>query len=201
MVVVPIYLTYIVLRFVFESIDGLLRPFISDFLGYYAFGMGLLITFLVILLAGVLTRNIVGAKLHSLLDKLLARIPLIRPVYSAAKQLLEAITLPSVGSFQEVVLVEYPRKGVFALGFVARRLKIMLDGKPRDFVAVFIASTPTPISGMAIMFPVEDTRQINLTVEEAVKFLVSGGVVSPDTLTEKSGDSGSEKKEVLNEAR
>lgn len=201
LVVVPIYLTWIVISFVFESIDDLLRPFIHDFLGYYTIGMGVLITVLVILLAGVLTRNIVGAKLHNLLDRLLAKLPLIRPIYSAAKQLLEAITLPSMGSFQEVVLVEYPRKGIFAIGFVSRKLQIIEDGKPQNYVAVFVASTPTPISGMAILFPDNETRTLDFSVEEAVKFLVSGGVVSPDTLREKLIGEESKKGEVIDETR
>ena len=106
-----------------------------------------------------------------------------------------------MGSFQVVVLVEYPRNGVFALGFVARRLQVMLKGKSRNYVSVFVASTPTPISGMAILFPEEDINPVNLTVEEAVKFLVSGGVVSPEVLSEKPDSAKSVNKEVLNEAR
>lgn len=185
LVVVPIILTYLVIKFLFELIDGLLRPAITHLLGYYWYGLGLIITLLIILLAGVLTKNFMGAALHKLIDTVLARLPFISPIYSGAKQLLEAVTIPSKGSFKEVVLVEYPRKGVYAVGLVTRRMEILAEGKLRPFVAVLIASTPTPFSGMAILYPVDEAVFVDMSVEDALKFLVSGGVVSPETIQEK----------------
>ncbi len=185
LVVVPIILTYMVIKFLFEFIDGLLRPLITHLLGYYWAGLGLILTILLILLAGVLTKNFMGAALHKLVDTVLARLPFISPIYSGAKQLLEAVTIPSKGSFKEVVLVEYPRKGVYAVGLVTRRVEILAEGKLRPFVTVLIASTPTPFSGMAILYPENETIAVDMTVEEALKFLVSGGVVSPPTIQEK----------------
>ncbi len=186
LVVVPIILTYLVIKFLFELIDGLLRPLITHLLGYYWAGMGLIITILIILLAGILTRNFMGAALHKLVDTVLAKLPFISPIYSGAKQLLEAVTIPSKGSFKEVVLVEYPRKGVYAVGLVTRRVEILAEGKLRSFVTVLIASTPTPFSGMAILYPENETIAVDMSVEDALKFLVSGGVVSPLTIQEKA---------------
>lgn len=185
LVVVPIILTYLLIKFLFELVDGLLRPLITHLLGYYWFGLGLIITLLIILLAGVLTKNFMGAALHKLIETVLARLPFISPIYSGAKQLLEAVTIPSKGSFKEVVLVEYPCKGVYAVGLVTRKVEILAEGKLRSFVTVLIASTPTPFSGMAILYPVEEIIEIDMSVEEALKFLVSGGVVSPETIQEK----------------
>ena len=189
LVVAPLILTYLVVKFLFELIDGVLEPFIFKILGYYTVGLGLIITILLILLAGVLTKNIIGASLHKLLDSILARLPIISPIYSSAKQLLEAVTIPSRGSFQEVVLVQYPRKGVYAIGLVTRRLEILADGELRNFAAVLIPSTPTPFSGMAIMFPNDEMISVNMTVEDALKFLVSGGVVSPESIQERISNS------------
>jgi uncharacterized membrane protein len=185
LVVAPLILTYLILKFLFELIDGLLEPLISKVLGYYTVGLGLLITVLLILLAGILTRNFLGAAVHKMVDTVLARLPIISPIYSSAKQLLEAVTIPSRGSFKEVVLVEYPRKGVYAVGFVTRRMEILAEGKLRSFAAVLIPSTPTPFSGMAILYQVEDMIPLNLSIEDALKFLVSGGVVSPESMQEK----------------
>ncbi len=185
LVVVPIMLTYLLIKFLFELVDGLLRPLITHLLGYYWIGLGLIVTLLIILLAGVLTKNFLGAALHKLIDTILARLPFISPIYSGAKQLLEAVTIPSKGSFKEVVLVEYPRKGVYAVGLVTRKVEILAEGKLRPFVTVLIASTPTPFSGMAILYPVNEVIAIDMSVEEALKFLVSGGVVSPGTIQEK----------------
>ena len=185
LVVVPMILTYIVLKFLFEAIDGILQPILFKLFGYYVPGLGIFTSILLILLAGFFTRNIIGATIYRTGDRMLARLPIIRPIYSAAKQLLEAITMPGVSSFKEVVLIEYPRKGAYALSFVSKRIQIEIDGRLKDFVSVFVPSTPTPVSGMVIMLPAEEAIPIDMTIEEGVKFLVSGGVASPELITHR----------------
>lgn len=187
LVVVPLILTYIVLKFLFETLDGILNPLIEKVLGYHITGLGIITTILIIILAGIFTRNIVGARIYRVWDSILNKVPFIRPVYSAAKQLLEAITLPSLGkgSFKEVCLAEYPRKGSFALGFLSNRLESDLDGEVKKYVSVFIPSTPTPVSGMVILLPPDEIIPLEMTVEEGIKFLVSGGVASPEMLKRK----------------
>lgn len=186
LVVAPIILTFLIFKFLFNLVDGLLAPVISKLLGYYAVGLGLLITLLLILLAGVLTRNFMGAAIHKMFDSVLARLPVISSIYSGAKQLLEAVTIPSKGSFKEVVLVQYPRKGVYAVGMVTKRVEIKIEGAMQTFVAVLIATTPTPFSGMAILVPEEETIPVEMSIEDALKYLVSGGVVSPKTIQVKA---------------
>ena len=181
-VVVPFILTYIVMKFLFETIDGLLQPLITYLFGYSLPGLGLVTTILIIILAGLFTRNIIGAKLYRLGDYFLVRMPIIRPIYSAAKQLLEAITMPSMNSFNEVVLIEYPRKGAYTVSFLSNKFEIESKG---DYVSVFVPSTPTPISGMVILVPKDDIFYLDMTIEEGVKFLVSGGVASPTILKRK----------------
>lgn len=184
LVVVPVILTFLVIRFLFEAIDGLLQPVLHELLGYFIPGLGVVTTVLLILLAGILSRNYVGKFLYRLGDNILAKLPLTRPIYSAAKQLIEAIASDESGVFQETGLVEYPRKGVFALCFVSRRFQLTKNGKTRDMVSVFVPSTPTPVSGMVIIVPPEEVTLLDMTVEEGIKFLVSGGVASPDVLKE-----------------
>ena len=179
LVVVPFILTFIVLRFLFEAVDGILQPVLHGLLGYYRAGLGVLTTLLIILLAGFFTRNLIGARLYRLGDRLLIRMPLIRPIYSATKQLLEALTKSDTRSFKEVALIEYPRKGVFALCFVSQRVTIKVSGEIREFATCFVPSTPTPVSGMVVIVPVEQVISVDMTVEDAIKFLVSGGVASP----------------------
>ena len=184
LVVVPVIFTFIVIRFLFESIDGLLQPVIHELLGYFIPGLGVVTTVLLILLAGILSRNYIGKFLYRLGDNILARLPLTRPIYSAAKQLIEAIASDKSGVFQETGLVEYPRKGVYALCFVSHRFKLTKSGKTRNMVSVFVPSTPTPVSGTVIIVPPEEVTLLDMTVEEGIKFLVSGGVASPDVLKE-----------------
>lgn len=194
LVVVPVILTFLVIRFLFEAIDGLLQPVLHELLGYFIPGLGVVTTVLLILLAGILSRNYVGKFLYRLGDNILAKLPLTRPIYSAAKQLIEAIASDESGVFQETGLVEYPRKGVFALCFVSHRFQLTKNGKTRDMVSVFVPSTPTPVSGMVIIVPPEEVTLLDMTVEEGIKFLVSGGVASPDVLKEARS------KEVSDEA-
>ncbi|UCE24107.1 MAG: DUF502 domain-containing protein [Candidatus Zixiibacteriota bacterium] len=201
LVVVPIILTYIVLKFLFESLDGILQPILERLLGYSIFGLGVFTTILIIILAGILTRNFIGARLYRVGDRMLVRMPIIRPIYSAAKQLLEAVTMPTMDSFKEVALVEYPRRGAFALGFISNRIEISSGGNLKKYVSVFVPSTPTPVSGMVIVVPEEDVHPVQMTIEEGVKFLVSGGVASPALIHRKNSPAIENEKEVGRETR
>lgn len=185
LVVVPLILTYLVLKFLFEALDGILQPLLFKIFGYSIPGLGIFTTILVIILAGVLTRNIIGHRLYRYGDRILAKMPVIRPIYTAAKQLLEAVAMPSIKAFTDVVLVEYPRRGVWALGFVSNRVESDVSDVPGGFVLVFVPSTPTPISGMVMLIPEEEAILVEMTVEEGVKFLVSGGVASPNFIKRK----------------
>ncbi|MCP4685305.1 MAG: DUF502 domain-containing protein [bacterium] len=200
LVVVPLILTFIVLRFLFEAVDGILEPILHNLLGYYRTGLGLVTTLLVILLAGLLTRNFLGRRLYRLGDRLLVRVPLVRPIYSASKQLLEALTRTNQQSFKEVALIEYPRKGVFQLCFVSRRINIRTGDRSSTYITCFVPSTPTPVSGMVVVVPVDEVMTLDMTVEEGIKFLVSGGVASPDLLTGKSGSASTTSEGFSNEA-
>jgi len=201
LVVVPVILTYIVLRFLFEAVDGILQPVLHRVFGYYVPGLGLFTTILLIILAGVLTRNFIGARLYRTGDRILVRLPIIRPIYSAAKQLLTAVTGSTTSSFKEVALVEYPRKGAYAVSFISNRIMLQLDGVQREHLVVFVPSTPTPVSGMVILVPSEEVIPLDMTVEEGVQFLVSAGVASPDLVKRKAPSALSSSKEVFDETR
>jgi uncharacterized membrane protein len=197
LVVVPLILTYLVLKFLFEAVDGLLQPLLFHVVGWYVPGLGIVTTILLIILAGFFTRNFIGARLYRLGESILERMPLIRPIYSAAKQLLEAIALPTVDSFKEVALVEYPRRGAYALCFVAKRLLVEIDGETTEHVTVFVPSTPTPVSGIVLVVPIAEVMSVNMTVEEGVKFLVSGGVASPSIFKCQKKRSSNQNSEVV----
>ena len=185
LVTIPLIATYFVLRFLFNALDGLLNPIVRGFLGYNIPGLGAVVTLLLILLAGIITTNYAGALLYRWGDRLLARMPLIRVVYSATKQLMESVITPSTRAFSEVVLVEYPRCGVYAIGFLAGGNEIDRDGQRETMRLVFVPSTPTPFTGMVILVPEKDIYPIDMGVEEAIKLLVSGGIVAPPRIVIK----------------
>lgn len=183
LVIVPLILTYVVLRFLFETIDGILSPIIYRLLGYNIPGLGIVVTILLILLAGTLTRNFAGNKLYKIWERILGNIPIIRVVYNATKQLVEAVTLPNVKTFKEVVLFEYPRKDLYTMGFATSRTKLETTATgTRKLVGIFVPSTPTPVTGFVIFAPEDEVITLNITIEEAVKLIVSGGIVTPPKL-------------------
>jgi uncharacterized membrane protein len=186
LVVVPVILTWLVLRFLFRAVDGILQPVLYQVFGYWVSGLGVLTTVLLIVLAGILTRNIVGSRLHAAGERVLSRMPIIRPIYTAAKQLLEGMAQPAMRSFRAVVTVEYPRRGAWVMAFLTRRLELEIEGERRRYAAVFVPSTPTPVSGNVIMVPEDEAIELDMTVEEGVKFLVSGGVACPPVIRNRS---------------
>lgn len=186
LVVVPIILTYLVLRLLFNAVDSILQPVILHFFGISIPGLGIIATILLIFVVGVVTRNLLGSQLVELWDGIMEKMPVIRPIYSASKQLLEAMTSTSAGSFKEVVLIEHPRKGLFALGFVAQRTTMKRGDVTREMVTVFIPSTPTPMSGMVVIVPTEDVIWLDMTVEAGLSYVVSGGAALPKDLPLRS---------------
>jgi uncharacterized membrane protein len=197
LVVVPLIVTYLVLRFLFEAVDGVLQPLLERLIGFYVPGLGVVATLILVFIAGIVTRNYVGAKLLKLGDRILTHVPLIRPIYSGAKGLLEATAGSSKSSFKEVAVIEYPRKGTYTLCFIAQYLELERSGEVHKFASVFIPSTPTPLTGWSILVPFEEVIAIEMTVEAAIKFLVSGGVVSPVTIKEKPGLTWKRTQEVI----
>jgi uncharacterized membrane protein len=184
LVVVPLILTFILLQALVESIDGLLRPLVIKLLGHsYDFPfIGVIATIVLIILSGIFTANVIGGRLLRLWERLILKIPLVRFVYSSVKQLVQALTMPQNKSFKSVVMVEYPRKGVYVLGFLANQAEFVASDKQQRLLSVFIPSTPTPISGFVALFPESDITYLNMTIEEGIKFFVSGSIISPEKI-------------------
>ena len=187
LVVIPLILTFVLLRALVESIDGLLRPLVIKILGHgYDFPfIGVGVTLAIIILAGIFTTNVLGGRLVKLWEMMIYRIPIVRFVYGSVKQLIQALTVPQNKSFKSVVMVEYPRKGAYALGFLVNELESNQTERGSKLLSVFIPSTPTPISGFVILFPEEEVVHLSMTIEEGIKFFVSGSIISPSVLRER----------------
>ncbi len=187
LVVVPLILTYVVLRFLFETIDGILSPYIVKFLGYSIPGLGIIFTILIIILTGFFVRSIVGASIYKRGDNLLTKLPIVRIFYLAAKKLIEALTKSNNEAFKEVVMFEYPRRGTWVVGFLTSKIKFVngSDDQQIELVGVFVPSTPTPVSGIVIFAPREDIMTLEMTVEEGLKLIVSGGIVAPTVIKKR----------------
>jgi len=148
--------------------------------------VGLLFTLFVIILMGVIARHLFGGKLVRAWERLLSRVPVARNIYGGVKQLVEAIFRADRGSrFNRVVLVEYPRKGIYALAFTTGPARgPVKDVGGHHMINCFLPTTPNPTSGFYLLVPEEEATAVDLTVEEAFKLVMSAGLVTPDTIAE-----------------
>jgi|SaaInlV_100m_DNA_6_1039743.scaffolds.fasta_scaffold00100_20 uncharacterized membrane protein len=173
--VVPLVLTISILRFLFNFLDGITAPLLKS-IEVNIPGLGLLLTLILIYILGLIVTNVVGKRLFSWGEKIVTSIPLIKPIYSTIKQITGAFSGASVKSFREVIFIQYPRKGLWTLAFVTNDSKAE-DGS--EFYHLFVPTTPNPTSGVYIILPKKDTIESDMTVEDGLKSIISGGVLAP----------------------
>ncbi|MDB9537395.1 DUF502 domain-containing protein [Dolichospermum planctonicum CS-1226] len=160
--------------------DGL-NPILVDILNLL---VGLAVPLLSILVIGLMARNIAGSWLLDVGERLLHAIPLAGQVYKTLKQLLETLLKDSHGKFRRVVLVEYPRRGIWAIGFVTGIISHEIQNHiSRPVISIFIPTTPNPTTGWYAIVPEEEVINLSISVEDAFKIIVSGGIVAPNTET------------------
>lgn len=154
------------------------RP--DNLLGFHIPGLGVVLSLLILLLTGLVAANLFGRKLVGLWEQLLSRIPLVRSVYSAVKQLVETMFADNGKSFRKVVLVEFPRRGLWTLAFLTSDEQgEVQQATGRDVVSVYIPTTPNPTGGYFVLVPREDVRELDISVDEGLKLLLSMGAVNP----------------------
>jgi uncharacterized membrane protein len=182
---VPVIVTVLVVRFLLRLMDRTLvvippawQP--EALLGFKIPGLGLLLSLLVLFVTGLLAANFFGRKLVSLSESIVSRIPLVRSIYSGAKQVAETVLSDGDTSFKRVMLVQYPRKGVWSLCFqTATDLAEIQSRTEAEVVCVFVPTTPNPTSGFILFVPREDLINLDMTVDEGLRMIISLGVVVP----------------------
>ena len=176
---VPLGATIFVLRLLI-GLFGNLDSWLSDQLNIPIAGMGILLALLVLLGTGLIAANYFGKRIVSFWESLLERIPLVRNIYSAVKRFAEIVLSDSSQSFSKVLLIEYPRKGLYSLSFQTSQDLGEVQGKTgEDLVCVFVPTTPNPTSGLILMVPKQDVIELDMGVEDALKMVISLGVVVP----------------------
>lgn len=182
---VPAGITFLILKLIVDLMDQTLvlvpeawRP--ETLLGFRIPGLGILLTGVVVFATGMLAANLVGRRLLKLWDSLLHRIPLVRSIYGGAKNFAEVVFGGSGQSFKRVVLIEWPRKGVYAIGFLTGSdIGEVRHRTGEDIVSVFVPTTPNPTSGFVFLMPRREVVELDMDVEAAIKLVVSLGVVAP----------------------
>lgn len=188
-ILITVYVTWIIITFIDTQVAGLL-PESLDFtkkLPHQIPGLGLIISIIVITFIGAITPGFLGRTLLKVGERILDNTPVVRSIYSAIKQIMETVMSTNSESFREVVLVEYPRKGIWVIGFVTGETKGEVQTLNKDtLINVFIPTTPNPTSGFLLFLPKKDLIYMNMKVEDAVKMVISGGIVTPKIKSLKS---------------
>lgn len=177
LVIIPIWATFYVLSALLSGIDDILGDLPRQFLGFRFPGMGIITLIFFILLVGMLSANYLGTRLVRYSDQLMQKVPLVRGIYSTVKQIMETFSMKQ--SFQGVALVEYPRKGCYSVGFMTGEVQpanLKLDGN-EAFVTVFVPTTPNPTAGFLLVLPQSEVTQLDMSVEQGMKFIISLGLV------------------------
>lgn len=186
--VLPIVVTAYLLVFVYQRFKGFLLPYIRMAFDFFAIHIEVwiqeiissVLLVIIILMIGVFAKNFLGKKVIKMVDGIATRIPMVRGIYNATKQIVEAFSSADGSNFKKVVLVEYPRQGIYSIGFVTKDtsnfFNCMVDAKCYN---IFIPTTPNPTSGFILIVPKADVKELPMTVEEGIKFVISAGLVNP----------------------
>ncbi len=191
LILVPLAITLWVLNLIIGTMDQSLlllparwRP--EALFGFYIPGLGTILTLLVIFLTGVATRNFIGKQVVLAWESVLVRIPVVNTIYSSVKQVSDTLFSSSGNAFRKAMLVEYPRKGCWTIAFLTGvpggDVRNHLQG---DFVSLYVPTTPNPTSGFFLMVPRADTIELDMSVDAALKYIVSMGVVAPELAARK----------------
>jgi uncharacterized membrane protein len=187
LILAPLYLTFYVLTLLFRFMDGIFAPVIDRtigaFIGERALhipGLGIVLTLLVVLFLGWLSTSVLGRRILDGFETFIRRIPIAKSVYGATKGVLEAVSRDQADAFKRVVLIEYPRHGIYGIGFVTNGpSKWPTSPTPNGLVPVFVPTTPNPTSGFLLMVPPEELIEIPISVEDGIRMVVSGGILQP----------------------
>ncbi|MBC8285404.1 MAG: DUF502 domain-containing protein [Nitrospinae bacterium] len=191
LITLPIALTYFILQFLFKNLDSLSPVFTQVLIdlgapipeGYRIPALGLVITLLIILIVGWFTTNFFGKRLISLGESIVGRIPFVRRIYKGTKQVVQSIAHADTSAFRKVVLLEFPRRGMLAIGFVTGESRGEVQQYTReDVLNVFVPTMPNPTSGFLVFAPPDELTEIDMSIEDGIKYVVSGGIVSTEGL-------------------
>ena len=172
--VIPVWVTYIVLKFVFQFTDGFLRPFIAKYYAINIPGTGFILMIILLYLLGTFSANVLGKKIIKQTEKLFLKIPIVKPVYNLVKQVIDALSIPGKNAFKRVVLASFMDSKVKAIGFVTGS---SMDKNGKEYIHVFVPTTPNPTSGFLEFLRADQIIETDLTIEEGIKLVLSGGVI------------------------
>ncbi len=182
----PVGLTFLLITWVIDLLDGWFKPLLpaqfqpEQYLPYDIPGVGLVVALIIVLLVGGFTANFLGRRLIAIGDNIITQMPAIGTVYNALRQIFKA-AIDNNRSFSEVAMIEYPRKGVWAIGFVTNDIEGQIANQVGgETIAIFLPTTPNPTSGFLLFLPKEDVKILDMTVEEGARLVISAGLTNEE---------------------
>ena len=173
--IVPIAVTFWILRFLFRFLDSFTAPVLKN-IGIEIPGLGIILTLLFIFLLGLFITNVLGRTIFNWGERILTKLPLVNTIYNAVKQITNAFSGKSMKNIKQVIFIQYPRKGLWTMCFVTNQSK---NESGDEFYHVFVPTTPNPTSGVFIVIPQKDAVHPDISVEEGLKSIISGGIIDP----------------------
>lgn len=193
----PLFITFWFIKLIFEKFSGFFLPYLSMITSIADISMPLyaqkiisfIIVMLIMIVIGIATKNYLGKKLLILVENTAEKIPVVRSIYSSIRQVVDAIQSAGGGSFKKVVMVEYPRPGMYSMGFITKETSEFINKATGETcVNLFIPTTPNPTSGFALIVPKKDIIDPGISVDHGIKFIISAGLIEPDYEEPKKGE-------------
>ena len=187
----PLAATVVIVKLVVDLLNKTILLIPPEFrpetvLGFSIPFFGVIVGITILIITGMFAANLFGSKLVGVWESILGRIPLVRSVYTSVKQVSETLLASESSAFRKVVLIEYPRKGIWSIGFLSGEgMAVACRKTGRQLKSIFVPTTPNPTSGFIVMLPEEDVIELDLSVEDGFKFIISMGVVVPDEKIKK----------------
>ncbi|MCX8068957.1 MAG: DUF502 domain-containing protein [Thermodesulfovibrionales bacterium] len=184
-VTIPTLITIGVIIFLFKLIDGILGPFFTLFLGRPVAGLGFITAILLIFIVGLVSTNVIGKRILSYIEQFFLHIPVLKSIYTAIKQLVDAFSPQNRASFKQFVIVEYPRKGAYAFGFLTKECEVKGSSTNKSLKAVYIPTNNLYL-GEIVLFEDDNIIYTDIPIDEGIKVILSGGIALPEVInTEK----------------
>jgi uncharacterized membrane protein len=179
----PLLVTIWLLWFMFSFLDGILGNIIALYVGHPLPGLGFIITIISIFITGYFATHVFGVKVLELGEQILYRVPIVKSIYISAKLINDVLFIhKGTEEFRRACIIEYPRKGIYSIGFVTSDAALEVEKKTKNkLINIFIPNTPTPATGFLIMVPAQEVILMDMKTEDAFKYIVSGGVLKPKT--------------------
>jgi uncharacterized membrane protein len=182
LVVLPMVITLFFARFIFRLLDEWFLPISERIFGVEIPGIGFILFVIALFILGILATNILGGRMLDFFERSVAGIPLLSPIYQGARQITEAIQIRGTTDFRKVVMLDFPRDGLRSIGFVTREFAGATAFCDEPSALVFVPTTPNPTTGFLVALPQRELEVLDITVEQGVKLLISGGLLTPAQL-------------------